>query len=44
MVLPQLRLCRFDRARQAQRLIQPSRHQSKRTISARHRGVNWKIE
>jgi hypothetical protein len=44
MVLPQLRLCRLGRAGQAQRLVQPSQHESKRTISARHGGVNWKID
>jgi hypothetical protein len=43
LVLPQLRLCRLDRARRAQRLIQPRRHKSKRTISARRGGVNWKM-
>jgi hypothetical protein len=43
IVLPQLRLGRLDRADPAQRLIQPCRHQSKRTISACQRGVNWKM-
>jgi hypothetical protein len=44
MVLPQLRFCRLDRTREAQRLIQPSKHQSNRTISARRDGVNWKMD
>src|ERR1700691_3760350 len=35
--------CHLDRAHPAQRLIQPSRHKSQRTISARHGGVNWKM-
>src|SRR5712672_4699347 len=41
---PQLRFCRLDRAHQAQRLIQSSKHKSKRTISARRGGVNWKMD
>jgi hypothetical protein len=41
---PQLRLCRLDRARQAQWLIQPSKHKGNRTISARRGGVNWKMD
>jgi hypothetical protein len=40
---PQLRLCRLDRTRQARRLIQPCKHESNRTISARRDGVNWKM-
>jgi hypothetical protein len=44
MVLPQLCFCRLDRTRKAQRLIQPSKHQSNRTISARRDGVNWKMD
>jgi hypothetical protein len=43
IVLPQLRSCHLDRADPAQRLIQPNRHKSQRTISARHGGVNWKM-
>ncbi len=42
-VLPRNRFCRLDRAGQAQRLIQPSKHKSRRTISARHGAVNWKM-
>jgi hypothetical protein len=43
IVLPLLRLCRLDCSPQAQRLVQPSQHQSRRTISARRGGVNWKM-
>jgi hypothetical protein len=39
-----LRFCRLGRTHQAQRLIQPSKHKSKRTISARRGGVNWKMD
>jgi hypothetical protein len=44
MALPQLRFCRLGRTHQAQRLIQPSKHESNRTISARRDGVNWKMD
>jgi hypothetical protein len=43
-ILPPLRLCRLDRTARAQRLIQPNWLESRRTISARHGGVNWKID
>src|SRR6202048_4266774 len=44
IVLPQLRFCRLGRTHQAQRLIQPSKHKSNRTILARRGGVNWKMD
>ena len=44
IVLPQLRFCRLGCTHQAQRLIQPSKHKSSRTISARRGGVNWKMD
>jgi hypothetical protein len=44
MVLPNWRLCRLHCSRQAQRLIQPSSIKSRRTISARRGGVNWKMD
>jgi hypothetical protein len=36
-------LCRLDRADPAPWLIQPCGLKSKRTISARRGGVNWKM-
>jgi hypothetical protein len=36
-------LCRLDRADPAPWLIQPGGLKSKRTISARRGGVNWKM-
>jgi hypothetical protein len=39
-----MRLCCLDRTDRAQWLIQPSKHESKRTISARQDGVNWKMD
>jgi hypothetical protein len=41
---PRFRFCRLHRSRQAQWLIQPSSIKSRRTISARRGGVNWKID
>jgi hypothetical protein len=41
---PPLRLRRLDRARQAQRLIQPCRRKSNRTITAAGGGVNRKMD
>jgi hypothetical protein len=43
MVSPRYCLRRLDRADQARRLIQPGWHESSRTFSARHGGVNWKM-
>src|ERR1700682_397838 len=40
---PNFRLCRLDCTRQAQRLIQPGKHQGNRTIPARGAAVNWKF-
>jgi hypothetical protein len=41
---PYWRFCRLGRAFVARRLIQPGKHKSERTISARRGGVNWKID
>src|SRR3978361_1808882 len=39
-----MRLCCLDRADRTQRLIQPGKHESTLTISARQDGVNWKMD
>jgi hypothetical protein len=44
IVLPQLRLRRLDRARWAQRLIQPCRRKSNGTFTAAGGGVNRKMD
>jgi hypothetical protein len=41
---PTWRFCRLHCGPRAQRLIQPSKHKSRRTISARRGGVNWKMD